>query len=147
VSHTGTSQSVAVPQSPSITHPTHAPLPSQNKSMFAPHIVLAGSGGFEGVPLEQTSSVHSRPSTGRSISSFASTAAPSSQANTLQSPGLFPDTGVPFVAGSGTHWPSVVHALTKHSLPGSGQSSATTHAIEPDDDDDDDDDELLLLLP
>jgi hypothetical protein len=54
---------------PPQTLPAHVAVPPA-------HGVLGATGGFEGVPFVQTSRVHSRPSTGRSVSSTTGGATP-----------------------------------------------------------------------
>jgi hypothetical protein len=87
-------QSVGRSQPPQIT-PRHVAVPPAQG-------VLAGTGGFDGIPLRQTSSVHSLPSTGRSVSSATGGASPPipSHRIVLQSPGTCRETD--FVAGAFT---------------------------------------------
>lgn len=56
--------------------PTHMPALSQDVPPFCVHGVPCARGGLDGVPLVQTSSVHSKPSIGKSVFSGALTIPP-----------------------------------------------------------------------
>ena len=77
-----------------VLHCTHAPMPSQ---YFEPeHTVSIAEGGFAGTPFEQTSSVHSTPSTGLSPLSATLLVAPFPSHTTFwQSPALCAAVAVP----------------------------------------------------
>jgi hypothetical protein len=77
-----------------VLHCTHAPMPSQ---YFEPeHTVSIAEGGFAGTPFEQTSSVHSTPSTGLSPLSATLFVAPFPSHTTFwQSPALCAAVAVP----------------------------------------------------
>jgi hypothetical protein len=87
-------QSVGRSQPPQIA-PVHLAVPPAQG-------VFGATGAFDGTPSVQTSRVHSRPSTGRSVSSATGGATPPepSQWIFLQSPGTCAETS--FVAGAFT---------------------------------------------
>ncbi len=66
---------------------THAPAPSHAVPPLWLHVVPGFSGGFDGTPTAQRSSVHWRPSTGTSLSLFAVVVPPEPlHCTSLQSP-------------------------------------------------------------
>ena len=124
--------SVSCPgQSSAIRHSTQLPVPSQSEPVPLLQTSPDASGGFDGTPAVQTSSVQSLSSTGRSASSSIASSVPCPlHWNTLQSPAMLLPASVPAATGSVPHSPPT-HVFVTHGLPGSGQSEGCWQGIPP----------------
>jgi hypothetical protein len=87
-----------------LTHCTHAPAPSHTVPPFWLQAVPEPTGGFDGVPAEQTSDVHAFPSFGKSVGPETLTELPiPSHSLTLQSPTVGFESSVPAGANVTPH--------------------------------------------
>ena len=85
------------------------------------------TGVWDGMPPEHRSFVQSLPSTGRSVSSLATTSAPPMQMFFLQSRGVWPWTDVPSAVLLMPHMPVALQVRWWHSVSVPGQSLGCRH--------------------